>query len=230
MRQRMRCLLISLYVAISISTQGQTASPPHIAEFPRFRLIPGSVDADGLPTSGARFCLIKPVNDCYQMPSNTGYSSGSVMYHYGLDPISERLPLKGGGSLVFFSAQFSGGGSGALDSLAILRFESDGKIVNLLPFVGVTNQSDRAAWSIPDASSFPILVTADFVWTKGETHFARHFYRVTAYLFDIKNDRYAKAFSYQTSKKYPGLDAVSRIRVLAPEREEIMRRLQKVTF
>jgi hypothetical protein len=227
----MRYLLISLYVAISISpAQGQTVSSTHIVEFPHFRLIPGNVDSDGFPTAGAKLCLLKPANDCYQMPSNTGYSSGSVVYTYGLDPRSERLSLKGGGSLVFFSAQFSGGGSGTLDSLAILRYESDGKIVNLLPFVGLTNQSDRAAWSFPAVSNFPILVTADFVWIEGETHFASHFYTVTAYLFGFKNDRYAKAFSYQTAKKYPGLDAVSQVRVLAPEREEIMRRLQKVAF
>lgn len=219
---------MSLCVATSISiAQGQTVSSIHVTEFPRFRLIPGDADSDGLPTSGAKLCLLKAANDCYRMPPNTGYSSGSVVYSYGLDPRSERLSLKSGGSLVFFSAQFSGGGSSTLDSLAILRYENDGKIVNLLPFVGLTNQSERAAWSVPEASSFPILVTADFYWMEEETHFARHFYTVTAYWFDIKNDRYAKAFSYQTSKKYPGLDEVNQVRVLAPEREEILRRLQK---
>ena len=231
MRHRMRSFLISLCVVIPSSialsiAQGQTVSPTHVTEFPRFRLIPGNIDSDGLPTSGAKLCLLEPANDCYQMPSNTGYSSGSVVYSYGLDPRSERLSLKSGGSLAFFSAQFSGRGSGTLDSLAILRYENDGEIVNLLPFVGLTNQSERAAWFIP-ASSFPILVTADFVWMKGETHFATHFYTVAAYLFDIKNDRYAKAFSYQTSKKYPGLDQVNQVRVLNPEREEILRRLPK---
>ena len=228
MRHRMRYFLISLCVAIPISiAQGQTVSATHVTEFPRFRLISGNIDSDGLPTSGAKLCLLKPANDCYQMPSNTGYSSGSVVYSYGLDPHSERLSLKSGGSLVFFSAQFSGGGSGTLDSLAILRYENDGEIVNLLPFVGLTSQSERAAWFVPAASSFPILVTAEFVWMEGETHFATHFYTVSAYIFNIKNDRYAKAFSYQTSKKYPGLDEVNQVRVLTPEREEILRRLQK---
>jgi hypothetical protein len=138
MHHRMRYLLISLYAAISISpAQGQTVSPTHIVEFPHFRLIPGNVDSDGFPTAGAKLCLLKPANDCYQMPSNTGYSSGSVVYTYGLDPRSERLSLKGGGSLVFFSAQFSGGGSGTLDSLAILRYESDGKIVKSTAVRGV---------------------------------------------------------------------------------------------
>jgi hypothetical protein len=228
MFRRMKCLHAAVLFALSASFgQAQTSSPTRVTDFPHFRLIQGNADSDGLPTSGARLCLLRPANLCYQMPSNTGYSSGSVVYDYGLDPRSERVPLKDGGSLVFFSAQFSGGGSGTLDSLAILRYESSGKIVNLLPFVGVTNQSDRAMWSVPKVSSFPILVIADFYWMDGETHFARHFYTVTAYRFDVQNGRYAKAFSYQTSRKYPSLDEVDQVHVLGSEREEILRRLRK---
>jgi hypothetical protein len=88
------------------------------------------------------------------MPSSKAEASDSVVYEFGLDPVSKRLPLPGGGALVFFSAQFSGGGSGTLDRLAILRYEIDGKIVNLLPFVGVTNQSDRTVWQITSVSNF----------------------------------------------------------------------------
>ncbi|MEI9980949.1 MAG: hypothetical protein WDN23_18480 [Edaphobacter sp.] len=194
-------------------------------EFPRFRLIQGKMDSDNLPISGAKLCLLKPENNCYSMPSNAGYSSSSVVYHYGLNPRSERLSLTGGGSLVFFSARFSGGGSGTLDSLAILQYESDGKIVNLLPFVGLTNQSDRALWNIREASSFPILVTADFNWMEEEAHFAKHFYTVNVYHFDAQSHRYAKVFSYRTSKQYPGLDDADRVNVLKPEKAEILRRL-----
>jgi hypothetical protein len=228
MLQRMKYLHVAVLVAISASfAQAQASGPTRFTDFPHFRLIQGNVDSDGLPTSGARLCLVKPANLCYQMPSNTGYSSGSVVYDYGLDPRSERLSLKDGGSLVFFSARFSGGGSGTLDSLAILRYENAKKIVNLLPFVGVTEQSDRAVWVVPEASNFPILVTADFYWMDGETHFSKHFYTVTAYCFDARGSRYAKAFSYRTSKKYPSLDDVDQVHVLEPEREEILRRLEK---
>src|SRR5271163_1110895 len=117
----MRYLGVSVLFAISIVSLRAQTNSTRVAEFPRFRLIQGKVDSDGLPISGARLCLLKPEDLCYVMPSNMGYSSGSVVYNYGLDPRSERLSLKDGGSLVFFSAQFSGGGSGSLDSLAILR-------------------------------------------------------------------------------------------------------------
>jgi hypothetical protein len=222
-----RSLRIYVLFAMSIlSLQAQTNST-HIAEFPHFRLISGKVDSDGLPISGARLCLLKPADSCYLMPSQAASSSNSSVYEFGRDPRSERLPLKDGGSLVFFSAQFDGGGSGTLDRLAILQLENGGKIVNLLPFVGVTNQSERLMWNVPEASSFPILVTADFYWdTDKETHFSRHSYTVSAYCFDTKSSRYVEAFSYRTSKKYPGLDEADQVHVLGPERAEISRRLR----
>jgi hypothetical protein len=160
------------------------------------------------------------------MPSERPNVSDSLVYEFGLEPRSEQLPLLDGGSFVFFWSQFSGGGSGTLDRLAILRYEPDRKIINLLPFVGVTNQSDRAVWQIEKVSRFPILMTADFYWMEGETHFADHFYTIDAYLFDAEKGRYVRAFSYRTSKKYPGLDKVDQIHVLGAERAEIMKKLE----
>ena len=48
-----------------------------------------------------------------------------------------------------------------MGSLSILEYESGGQIVNLLPFVGVTNQSERVVWSVPEVSRFQVMVTAD---------------------------------------------------------------------
>jgi hypothetical protein len=201
----------------------QSVRPDRFNDFPNFKLIQGGTDSDGFPTSGAKLCLRESLETCYQMPSEKAQSTDSGAYEFGLEPRSERLALPGGGSFVLFSSQFSGGGSGTLDRLSILRYEKDRKIVNLLPFVGVTNQSDRAVWQIAEASKFPILVTADFYWVDGETHFADHFYTVCAYRFDTERDRYAQAFSYRTSKKYPGLDKVDQVHVLGSERAEIVR-------
>lgn len=220
-----RSILLVVFVGSIFSSSAQTLDPTHVTEFPRFRLIQGNLDSDGLPTSGARLCVLNAANVCYQMPSNTGLSTGQVKYDYGLNPTAERLPLSDGGSFVFFSAEYSGGGSGSLDSLAILRYESSGKIANILPFVDITNQSERAIWTIPKASHFPILVTADFDWRDGETHFARHFYTITAYTYEVRKGRFAKAFSYRTTKKYPGLDETDQPHILGPERKTILRRL-----
>jgi hypothetical protein len=221
------CYVFIAFVILVSAFRAQTLASTPIAEFPPFKVIQGNVDSDGWPISGAKLCLLKPADSCYQMPSNSGYSSSSVVYDYGINPHAERLPLKGGGSIVLFSAQFSGGGSGSLDSFAILRYKGNGKIVNLLPFVGVTNQSDHAIWFVPQVSNFPILVTADFIWMDGETHFAKHFYTVSAYRFDDQKGRYIKAFSYRTSKKHAGLDdETDQVNVLGLERENILRRLK----
>jgi hypothetical protein len=223
MRRSIGVLACAMLLAVSY------AQPPHQvrnADFPSFKLLSGATDSDGFPTSGAKLCLLKATGICFQMPSYNGYSGGSVTYEFGLDPVGEKVPVTGDGSVILFSAQFSGGGSGTLDRLAILRYGADGRIVNLLPYVGVTNQSDRAIWQIATVSNFPILVTADFDWAEGETHFSEHRYVVKAYKFDPEKDRYLEALSYETSKKYPGLDEVDRVDVLNAERAQILKRIE----
>lgn len=221
--------IVAYIVLLPLAAWGQLSARPSSAPFPRFALSEGKLDQYGLPVSGAKLCLLARRDICHTMPSNDASASGQVTYEFGLDPRSERLPLVSGGSWVFFSAQFSGGGSGTLDRLAVLRYEPNaqgGKIVDLLPFAGVTNISDRAMWTLPVVSPYPILVVADFIWGDGETHFARHFYDVRAWRFDPNTDRYVEAFSYRTGKKYGGGD-VAPVRVLALERPEILRRLEE---
>jgi hypothetical protein len=218
----------SLVLALSsVLALGQSPAAGKTEPFPRFTLKEGKLDADGLPQSGASLCLLGKTGICYQMPSETYPESPNVTYEFGLEPQSERLPLAKGGSWVFFSAIFSGGGSGTLTRLAVLRYVSNGpngRIENLMPWVGATNVSESAMWTLPDLSNYPVLVRADFIWGDGEVHFASHFYKVEAWKFDPGPDRYAKAFTYTTSRKYNGGDH-SPIRVLGPERAEIIRRL-----
>jgi hypothetical protein len=148
-----------------------------------------------------------------------------MVFEYGLEPLSERLPLIGGGSWIFFSSMFSGGGSGTSTRLAILRYDSaDGHITNLLPYIAVSNVSERAVWNIPGASQYPILVDADFIWGEGESHFGPHHFTVEAWKFDYSNDRYTKAVTYRTSMKYDGGDSAV-VSVLGPERMTILKKL-----
>jgi hypothetical protein len=206
----------------------QTTNVPSAKTFPRFTVMEGQLDQDGLLISGAKLCLVVSEDHCYQMPSQTSEGSGGVTYEFGLEPHSKILPLTHGGSWVFFSAMFSAGGSGTLTRLAILRYQSgEGKggiLINLLPYIAVTNVSEHATWTIPSVSPYPVLVDADFNWGSRETHFASHHYTVEAWRFDTATDRYKKAISYRTPKKYQGGDSGS-VSVLGPERAEILRRL-----
>jgi hypothetical protein len=214
--------IAALFGILEVIAWGQSTTPDIV--FPRFTIVKGQQKSgEGVPISGAKLCIMARENICYQMPPEVSTDSSDVTYEFGLEPRSERLPLTGGGSWVFFSAMFSAGGSGTLERLAVLRYDGE-KINNLLPFVGVSNVSERAMWTIPNAK-YPVLVTADFIWGKGEVHFDPHYFTVNGWRFDQKSDQYVKVFSYQTTKKY-ACDPT--VHVLGPERQEILRRLSAV--
>jgi hypothetical protein len=138
-------------------------------------------------------------------------------------PRSERLPIASGGSWVFFSGMFSGGGSGMLERVAILRYGANGRIENLMPEVTQTESADRAMWKVPDVSPYPVFVRADFVWADNEDHFGKHFFEVDAWVFDPATSLYRKRFSYRTTKRYDRGEGSDH--VLSAERAEILRRL-----
>ena len=218
---------VALLFAKTLSS-GQTIHALSSATFPSFTVAEGKLDENGFPTSGAKLCLAGEKSICYQMPSHTPQRSNQLTYEFGLEPHAKVLPLPSGGSWAFFSALFSGGGSGTLTRLAILRYQSgEGNsevLVNLLPYIGLTNVSEHAIWKIPSVSPYPVLVYADFIWSSGETHFTPHYYTIDAWQFDTSTDRYRKAVSYRTSKKYEGGDS-GPVSALEPERAEILRRL-----
>ena len=89
-------------ICLWIAASGQQTAPSSTVSFPRFTLANGRLDADGFPTSGAKLCVLGRRDICYQMPSHELPAPGNVTYEFGLDPRSERLPIAGGGSWVFF--------------------------------------------------------------------------------------------------------------------------------
>jgi hypothetical protein len=190
-----------------------------VSNFPAYKVYSGTLDGDGLPTSGARLCLDAKVTSCYTLLEKRNDMQ------FGLEPKTRKVSVQGGGSLVLFSGTFSGGGSGTLDELALLQYEQDQTLWNVLPVVQLTEQSDHAVWQLSSVSSMPVLLTADFVWGKNETHFEPHHFEVRAYLYDSAKQIYVEKMSYQTSRRYPSLDQVSQIKVLVPEQSEILRRL-----
>lgn len=187
----------------------------------QYRVLPGKLDADGLPTTPSRICPgagASGTEHCYTPPTDK--------YVFGLEPRARVVGKLDGRDLILFTATFSGGGSGTLTHLALLEQQSC-DFVNLLPTVQLTNQSEYKLWSLPEVSRAPALVTADFVWDLkvGETHFASHRYTVNMYVFDPKLGRYMQRIGYVTASKYPGLDDSATIRVLDAERPTILARL-----
>jgi hypothetical protein len=211
-------LVFSVALTLPLAVMAQWTSTGML-DFPAYKLYPGTMDADGLPTGASRLCLDTQPARCYALPEKQSDMQ------FGLEPKVEKVSVQGGGSLILFSATFSGGGSGTLDELALLRYEQDGTLRNLLPVVQLTEQGDRAIWQLPSVSPMPMLVTADYVWGKGETHLAQHIFEIRAYLFNSVRQTYTEKMRYRTSRRYASLDDVDRINVLVPERAEILRRL-----
>ncbi|MGO9337159.1 MAG: hypothetical protein ACLPY1_06595 [Terracidiphilus sp.] len=186
----------------------------------QYRVLPGKLDADGLPTSSARICPgTSGTEHCYSPPSDK--------YAFGLEPRARTVGKLDGHDLILFTATFSGGGSGTLTNVALLE-EQSCDFVNLLPIVQLTNQSEFRLWNLPDISNAPALATADSAWDlkAGETHFAPHRYTVNMYVFDVKLGRYMQRVGYVTASKYPGLDENDSIHVLDVERPTILARLR----
>ncbi|OXI80873.1 hypothetical protein CFB50_20795 [Burkholderia sp. AU33423] len=222
----MRWIDKTLTVILGFSVMGVVevqAASTELA-FPRFTQAQGRADNDGLPLSGVKLCVLPDHAPCFEMPpAPLPDGSTQVQYQFGLDPRSERLPIASGGSWVFFSGMFSGGGSGMLERVAVLRYGANGKIENVMPKVTQTEQADRAMWKVPEVSPYPVFVRADYVWGKGESHFEAHLFDVDAWVFDPAISQYRKRFSYQTTRRYDRGEGADH--VLTAERAEILRRL-----
>jgi hypothetical protein len=151
---------------------------------------------------------------------------GDLEFYFGLHPKAQRVPLTSGGSLVLFSAN-SGGGSGSSDRYALLRYERDGSLRDLLPAITLTNQSDHALWDVPTVSDMPLLVTADYLWGAMEAHYGSHYYEIRVYHYDPTTGKYAQILKYETGHQYRGFDNTSDdpFPLLKFERTTILRKL-----
>ncbi|WP_414441760.1 hypothetical protein [Burkholderia sp. 22PA0106] len=219
-----RAFVAVLSVAtIVVATAGAPAWSSETA-FPRFAQKEGRLDANDTPLSGVTLCVLPDKNPCFEMPSSPIPGDAKDRYQFALNPRSERLPLAGGGSWVFFSGMFSGGGSGMLERVAVLRHAADGRIENLMPEVTATDIADRAMWNVPEVSPYPVFIRADFIWGDGEDHFGQHVFGVDGWTFDPGVHQYRKVFSYRTVRRYARGDQDDH--VLKAEREEILRRLK----
>jgi hypothetical protein len=193
--------------------------------FPVYRIVPGKVDPESFRGFNAQLCVgAGAQQNCFPTDSKRR----EIEMPYAINPKATEVDLKGGASLMLFSADFPDAGSGgAVTSIALLEFRGDRHLRNLLPAIEVSNQSEFLVWNLPGVFDMPLLVTADFDWDfdPGETHYGRHRYWIEGYAFDRKTGTYKKAIKYLTKQAYPGLDDTDRIVVLEPEKLTILAKL-----
>jgi hypothetical protein len=174
-------------------------------------------DCEAVTNAPAKLCL-RPMEACYTPPDREP--------PFGFRPHAEVMRLGPRLEAVLFTAESSSCGSGGLHFLSLLDVR-DGKILNLLPEVIVSNQGEYSIRLEPSVSPIAMFMTADAIWAKEETHFGRHHFRVTVYTFDASHFAYSQRIQYVTGSKYPTLDDVERISVLAHEKSEILSRLSQ---
>jgi hypothetical protein len=199
----------------------------------QYRVMPGKTDpantADCLPQTPARICLgATGTEHCYALPSDNDFI-------FGLESRAIPVGQLDGLELTLFTATYSGCGSGTVTKFALLTVRN-GEFVNLLPSVELSNQSDYKFWSLPEFSSLPVLVTADYIWNHEdikksnfieETHSAPHRYRVNAYVYDDKSSRYLLKVHFDTAKMYSGVQDAEEINIVDAEKTVILAKLKQ---
>jgi hypothetical protein len=220
--QTRQLMLPVLLVLIAVSCAISGAQTP-------YRVLQGSVNSDGFPTTAASICLGDAGSAHCYTPSE--YQPKSP---FGLNAKAVDIGQLNGRQLTLFTAIFSAG-AGEITNYALLTVK-DGDFVNLLPKLQLTNQSEFAVWNLSEFSNLPILVTADFVWdpyhqlgsnNELESHYGPHRYTIRVLLYDPGTSRYAERLHFDTDRTYPGLNNVDAVKVLTPERKHILARLRK---
>jgi hypothetical protein len=181
---------------------------------------PGDME-DCFPKTPARICLgAAGTTHCYAPPSDKDYI-------FGLEPKAMPVGQLDGHELTLFTAMFSGCGSGTLTHYSLLTVRN-GEFINLLPKVELTNVSEFKLWNLTQFSSLPVLITADFIWNMdaGESHFDRHRYKISVYVYDPKSHFYTERIHFNTEKNYSGGDS-NPINALELERPTILAKLQQ---
>jgi hypothetical protein len=219
--------LLGALLLLAPTLHAAPKAKPAEAAFPDYRVSEGKLDQDGLPMDGARLCLQRqPV--CFQTPHLAAKNSPEVVYEFGLEPAAMLAPVHGGGSVVLFASTFSGGGSGLLIRLNLLRYSPAKKTLeDLLPETTVSEISNYDLWQIGTVSRYPLLVMANAYWdfSTQETHYAPHRFFITVLAYDTTSGRYKQVLRYRTARKYASEDPV----VLKPERRVILQRLNLKT-
>jgi len=212
--------IVIAIVALTLSRQTDGPSAT-VFEGKQVEIITPQVDSIGSALASARVCLRSAdQSQCYTPPKG--------ILFFGLEPHATIIKLAVGDQALLFTAVASGGGSGTQKVLALLKPGKGHDLDNLLPKgLTVSEQGEYQFWSEASISPKLLLVTANYVWNAGETHFSRHKFQVSTYVFSFSTQGYQLRDRYVTAKKYPGLDDTDDIHVLAFEKARILLHLKR---
>ena len=218
---KLGCFIVA--ITASALSQVQHSASPAVFHGQRVEITTPQADEVGSALSSATICLKSAgEQQCYTPPK----LKPSGLF-FGLEPHAEIVKLSTEDEALLFTAVASGGGSGTATSLALLEQDKNNKLANLFPEgLTITEQGEYKFWTEASVSARPLFVKADYIWKQGETHFARHKFRISTYVFDNAARTYRLRDEYITAKKYPSLDETDAINVLGFEKAQILSRLK----
>jgi len=105
---------------------------------------------------------------------------------------------------ILLSAQFSGGGSGLLNQIAIWSYERTGDYFQRILTLSLTEQG-----SYQLVATGPLqgdAISADYIWEDGESHFDAHRYAISVNHY-TGSGPHGHILQYVTRRKYGGEDS-----------------------
>jgi hypothetical protein len=151
---------------------------------------------------------------------------GETQFVYRPSLARVQSPKTTAPSLFAFTAWAEPDGSHQIEFLDVIGVDSKNKAVSVLDSpITLSEQSQHSFWSNAKISVWPILATADYIMSPGETHLGHHRYRIRTYLYGATKRAYQMADEYETEERYPGLDDGSKLSVLERERSMMERHL-----
>jgi len=215
--------VLALSAFCGVATAQRSAPPsPSVFMGYRVQITQPKIDPqENVALGPATICLTSSVQQqCYTAPKHDPA--------YGLRPKAIIVQLTPSAEALLFTAVASGGGSGERNHIALLQPGKGRQLRNLMsPDLSMSEQGEYQFLNEPSISKMPLFIVADYVWSDGESHFSRHRFRISTYVFGPTLPNYGLRDEYVTSKKYASYDDAEKITVIQYENAEILARLKR---
>jgi hypothetical protein len=216
--------LLVLASVVALWGQGKPAGEPLRMTFlgmPVTVSVPARTEDETFSADASTLCVgEEQKKQCYTQPDGAGLSP-----KVSIVALDHKTPV------LLFTA-VAGSMTSQRTNVALLQLDPEGRLRQLLPDVGHSEQGQFELWSEPSLSPALLFVKADYVWGPDEPRGERHRYRISTYeAWNFNEDTYPKNYhlmdEYMTVRSY-SFDLDEPVSVLTAERSEIIARLTRV--
>jgi hypothetical protein len=174
----------------------------------------------------ARICFraaaTAPLAGCTALTHTAVNDNDRLVYQTVIGLSITRLLQQPAVPAVMAQAEMSYGGSGTSTQYALWTFHPRADRFDRLATFEISEQGELQI--IDTGKLAGSIITADYIWGDGESHFARHRFAITVHHLDPVTLTYTDILRYVTAGKYPSLDEGG-VDVVRPETPQILRTL-----